>query len=62
MDVCSSTNIFLVFGHIEQTEFRECFATARFRIFFSYCLLSENIKLKIYRTGILLVVLHGCEA
>jgi hypothetical protein len=28
---------------------------------FSFCLISKNLKIKIYRTVILLVVLYGCE-
>jgi hypothetical protein len=36
-------------------------ATIRSRIFLSSCLLSRNVKIKIYRTIILPVVLYGCE-
>jgi hypothetical protein len=30
-------------------------------IFLSFCLVSKNVKIKIYRTVILPVVLYGCE-
>ena len=36
-------------------------AIIRCRIFLSSRLLSENLKIKIYRTVILPVVLYGCE-
>jgi hypothetical protein len=36
-------------------------ATIRFRVFLSSCLLSRNVKVKIYKTIILPVVLYGCE-
>jgi hypothetical protein len=36
-------------------------ATILFRVFFSSCLLSKNLKIKMYRTIILLAVLYGCE-
>jgi hypothetical protein len=35
-------------------------ATIQFRIL-SSCLLSKNVKIKIYKTPILPVVLYGCE-
>jgi hypothetical protein len=38
------------------------FATIRFRVFFlSSHLLSRNVKVKVYKTIILPVVLYGCE-
>jgi hypothetical protein len=37
------------------------FATIRFRVFFSSCLLSRNVKVNVYKIIILSVVLHGCE-
>ena len=36
-------------------------AIKQFRIFFSSSLLSKNLKIKVYRTIILPVVLNGCE-
>jgi hypothetical protein len=36
-------------------------AANRSRVFFSSRLLSRNVKVKIYKTIILLVVLYGCE-
>jgi hypothetical protein len=36
-------------------------ATIRSRVFLSSCLLSRNVKVKIYKTIILPVVLYGCE-
>jgi hypothetical protein len=36
-------------------------ATIRFRVFWSSSLLSRNVKVKIYKTIILSVVLYGCE-
>jgi hypothetical protein len=36
-------------------------ATMQFRIFLSSCLQSRNVKIKLYKTIILPVVLYGCE-
>jgi hypothetical protein len=36
-------------------------AIGPFRVFLSSCLLSKNVKVKIYKTTILSVVLCGCE-
>jgi hypothetical protein len=35
-------------------------ATIQFRIFLSFRLLSENVKIRIYKTVIAPVVLYGC--
>jgi hypothetical protein len=36
-------------------------ATIRFRVFLSSCVLSRNVRVKIYKTVILSFVLYGCE-
>jgi hypothetical protein len=51
----------MTFGkYKEQIDVRECLLSFGEK-FLSFALLSKNVKIKIYRTTILPVVLYGCE-